>query len=353
MSGYYNRASTLKGLQEIANERGADLGVVMKAVGLNPDILNKPDERIAFNKICNLFEQCASAWVMPDFALRLASYQHLDILGPVGLVTRMEQDLRGAIQAITKNLIIHSNAIIATLVEEDDIATVLVDTLSMPAGSRQYALLSLGMARNVIEQAASTPVDLIEVSIRQDAGGIRDAAEAYFHCPVRFGAEHNALYMDAAILDRRIERSDDAYHAIIERYLSTSRHEASGSICETVYHEIARQMEFGNCTLESLARYLRVEPRSLQRRLKREGASFRGLMDDWRRTRALSLITRTRLPLSEITLALGYSDQSVFSRAFQRWYGQSPLSVRQKEADLGGGLVRRSYPLAQVRYGQG
>jgi AraC-like DNA-binding protein len=73
----------------------------------------------------------------------------------------------------------------------------------------------------------------------------------------------------------------------------------------------------------------------LQRRLKQEGPSFRDLMDEWRKGRALSLVTNTRLPLSEIPLALGDADQSVFSRAFQRWYGEMPHSYRHKDAALG------------------
>ena len=89
-------------------------------------------------------------------------------------------------------------------------------------------------------------------------------------------------------------------------------------------------MEFGSCTLETVAQRLRTQPRSLQRRLKQEGTSYRDLIDAWRRDRALVLITQTRLPLSQVSLALGFADQSVFSRAFQRWHGQVPLAVRQK-----------------------
>ena len=36
------------------------------------------------------------------------------------------------------------------------------------------------------------------------------------------------------------------------------------------------------------------------------------------------------MPLSEISLALGYSDQSIFSRAFQRWHGMRPLAYRKQ-----------------------
>jgi AraC-like DNA-binding protein len=33
----------------------------------------------------------------------------------------------------------------------------------------------------------------------------------------------------------------------------------------------------------------------------------------------------TRLALSAVAVALGYSEQSVFTRSFRRWYGGTPL----------------------------
>jgi AraC-like DNA-binding protein len=40
------------------------------------------------------------------------------------------------------------------------------------------------------------------------------------------------------------------------------------------------------------------------------------------------LLARSNTPLGDIALALGYPDQSAFSRAFRRWSGQSPRSWR-------------------------
>ncbi|MFG6083490.1 AraC family transcriptional regulator [Paracoccus litorisediminis] len=334
MGRYFIRASSLIGLRELAERQGADLAAAMQSVGLRMDLLRKPDERISFETVCALFEHCAQVWNLPDFGLRLANYHHLNILGVVGLATKMEGTLRGAVNTIIANLVIHSDAKIAALDERDGVATVTLETHPTTAYTRQYMLASLGTARSVIEQAGNAGLKLIEVSLRHEAGGVQAAAEAFFGCPVRFNAERNALYFDAAVLDRPTQRSDTAYHAIIDRYLTTLHHELGGGVAETVRKEIARQMEFGRCTLESVAQRLRIEPRSLQRQLKQDGSGFRDLMDDWRRERALSLVTRTRLPLMEVTLALGYSDQSIFSRAFQRWYGQSPLAYRLKDAAM-------------------
>ena len=334
MGRYFIQASSLIGLRELAERQGADLAAAMQAVGLRMDLLRKPEERIPFEMLCALHEHGAQPWNLPDYGLRLASYHQLNILGVVGLATKMARTLRGAIHALSDNMVIHSDALVAALDEKDGVATVWLDTHPTSVPTRQYLLVSLGTARSVIEQAGNIGLKLIEVSFRHEGDGVRSAAEAFFGCPVRFNAERNALYFDAAVLDRPIPRGDIAYHAIIERYLTTAHHELGGRIAETVRKEIARQMEFGRCTLESVAQRLRIEPRSLQRQLKQDGSGFRDLMDDWRRERALSLVTRTRLPLMEVTLALGYSDQSIFSRAFQRWYGQSPLAYRLKDAAM-------------------
>ena len=50
------------------------------------------------------------------------------------------------------------------------------------------------------------------------------------------------------------------------------------------------------------------------------------------RARALSLVTRTRMPMSEVSLAVGFADQSIFTRAFTRWYGKTPHAYRLDDA---------------------
>jgi AraC-like DNA-binding protein len=36
--------------------------------------------------------------------------------------------------------------------------------------------------------------------------------------------------------------------------------------------------------------------------------------------------------MSEVSLAVGFADQSVFTRAFTRWYGQTPHAYRLNDA---------------------
>ncbi len=66
--------------------------------------------------------------------------------------------------------------------------------------------------------------------------------------------------------------------------------------------------------------------RTLQRKLKEESLTFKGLVDDMRRELAIQYMRDSRLTIGEITYLLGFSDPSNFTRAFRRWTEMSPNS---------------------------
>ncbi len=331
---YYTRATKLAGLAEIAAERGADVQGLMREAGLHPAALKTPETAIDYGGFCELLRRCAIAWDLPDIGLRMIRYQQIDFLGPVALVTRMERTVRGALQAIIANLVLHSNATVAAFEEEagGSTASLILNQRDNAPNGRENTELVMAQGKLVLDAVAVAPVQLVEAAFVHTKGNSNAAIASYFACPIRYSAERNALSFDRAVLEQRIEKSDIAYHALIKKYLATARAEIDRGNAEDVRAEIARQMEFGHCTVESVADSLRTPPRSLQRRLQAESLNFRELLDEWRRARALSLVTNTRLPLSEVSEALGYSEQSVFTQAFRRWYGAPPHRIRTQQA---------------------
>lgn len=74
---------------------------------------------------------------------------------------------------------------------------------------------------------------------------------------------------------------------------------------------------------------LELTPRSLRRRLAEEQTSFEALRDEVRVALAGELLSQTTLSVEQIAERLGYSELSCFSRAYKRWTGHSPRSVRR------------------------
>jgi AraC-like DNA-binding protein len=83
-------------------------------------------------------------------------------------------------------------------------------------------------------------------------------------------------------------------------------------------------------TLAAIATLLEVSDRSLRRRLREQGVSFRGLLDELRMQIAMKYLRTTKLANEDIALALGFSDATNFRRAFRRWTNKSPSEIREK-----------------------
>ena len=81
-----------------------------------------------------------------------------------------------------------------------------------------------------------------------------------------------------------------------------------------------------------MAEITRLKQRTLQRRLKRAGLTFRDAVDQVRYEISLPLLHDRDHKLLDIALELGYSDAAHFIRAFRRWSGMTPSEFRRQKA---------------------
>lgn len=151
-----------------------------------------------------------------------------------------------------------------------------------------------------------------------------------FGCPVRFGAEHTALVFPRAYLDWPLTQRDPAMRALLDAQAEARLAELRrlSPLHRRTREQVRQALMQGPPELDAVARGLGLSPRTLERRLQREGLSFRGVVDETRFSYARELLANPRARLSEIALLLGYSEQSAFSRAFRRWAGVSPARYR-------------------------
>ena len=79
---------------------------------------------------------------------------------------------------------------------------------------------------------------------------------------------------------------------------------------------------------DDMARLLGMSRRTFDRRLKNRGITYKALANEIRFEVACRLLQDTEMSLSQIAAALGYSEASAFTRAFQGWSGQTPSAWR-------------------------
>jgi len=102
--------------------------------------------------------------------------------------------------------------------------------------------------------------------------------------------------------------------------------------CSDVMEAIDLCLLAGFTDIGATSRALDLGPRTLQRQLATQGVTFRDLLQQARKRRALALLRETDKSIMEISHDLGYGDPENFTRAFRGWQGISPSVFR---AELG------------------
>lgn len=85
-------------------------------------------------------------------------------------------------------------------------------------------------------------------------------------------------------------------------------------------------------SLGDMAGLTSTSERTLRRRLRAEGTSYRAILARAQADEAAELVRDGSLSITAIAERLGYADVSSFSQAFKRWHGVSPAGYRR---DLG------------------
>lgn len=81
-------------------------------------------------------------------------------------------------------------------------------------------------------------------------------------------------------------------------------------------------------TAEQVAEKTGLSPRTLSRRLKKQGTSFQRLLIEVKTQQAVNYLQTTELSIEEVATLMGYSDSANFRRAFVNWTGVLPSQYR-------------------------
>jgi len=106
----------------------------------------------------------------------------------------------------------------------------------------------------------------------------------------------------------------------------------SGHLAQHLRRILQVKLLNGGCSATTAAHLLSIHRRTLYRHLREEGSAFRELSNEVRFGLACELLENTDMAVSQIAAVLRYSELSAFTRAFQRWSGQSPSAWRTRRS---------------------
>lgn len=166
----------------------------------------------------------------------------------------------------------------------------------------------------------------------------------FFRAPVRFDHETAALVFPTRWLDQHIAGANPIFRQVFEAHVRELESAGGSDWKDSLRRMLRTEILANRCSATTVADRFAVHRRTMSRHLQAEGAGFQGLVNETRFEVARQLLSQTRIPLSQIAVALGYSEASAFTRAFRRWSGQAPAAWRLEH-----GLARSGHPVPQLQ----
>ena len=143
----------------------------------------------------------------------------------------------------------------------------------------------------------------------------------------------NALLIDEAILSIRWPQTNPYLSQILKTQADEllKKLENSKSIRGRVENLLLPILHTGESSMYTIADKLGVSRQTLFRKLKAEGVTFEEVLNELRYKLAVRYLREKKISVKETAYLVGFSDPAAFSRAFKRWTGSGPRTIRIKD----------------------
>ena len=156
-----------------------------------------------------------------------------------------------------------------------------------------------------------------------------EAYEKVFDCPLRFDAPSNAIRVPVAVLSEPLIMSSPQVANLCKLQ------------CDALMKKLSVHDEFVESirrflidakpnfpTIEEMAEQLHISARTLRRRLKERGTTYRDLLDEIRLELSQQYLRDTHLSIDQIAALVGFEETTSFRKAYKSWTGISASQYR-------------------------
>lgn len=309
---------------------GIDPGPLLRKAGINFNEAAQPGARLPSAQVYELHRLSTEITGDPCFGLKVASQMQPANLQGLGFAWLASDSLLDALERLVRFSRLINNVARLRL-ENTGQSTDLVSYDLDKLPDYPDSAIDTGMAvfLRMCRITAGDSIDPVRVDFMHSRPACGDEFEQIFRAPLRFETTDNRLCFDTASLEASLPSANPELARVNDQtvidYLA--RFDRLNTAMQ-VRSRLIEHLPAGTPRQEAIAKALNLSLRSLQRKLKSEGTSFKALLENTRSELALQYVRETHRSLGEIAYLLGYSEPGNFTRAFTRWAGVPPQDFR-------------------------
>jgi AraC-like DNA-binding protein len=324
------RSTCLLNFSELVSERGADPLPILRSAGVRSEDEGKYEVFITYRSVVLALNAASRATGDLDFGRRLALRQGIEIFGPVGVAARTALTMGAALETFKTYLAAYSPALGVTVETMPRSERTFFEFRILPEGLpplAQVTELSLGIALQAFRFLMGGDYRPLQVHLPHDPLTVEADYREYFACTVLFGQRRAGFALRTVDLARALNHDHLAHQALVH-YLDSIITTGGPGLTGPIRELVRQLLPTGALAMNLVADQLAVHPKTLQRRLAAEGATFAGLVEQVRAEVAQHYLRDTGMSLTQLAHELGYAEQSVLSRSCRRWFGRGPAAHR-------------------------
>ncbi len=323
------------GLSRLAIARLKSAGVpvtpLLKRVGLTPELIADPKERLSVRSQIAFLAEAAKALKDDCIGFTLARDFDLRELGLLYYVMASSVTLGEALKRLAR----YSNVTNQALVFRYQDGNRLIISLRYSGVPRhsdrhqiEFCMFAVLRICRMLTGQNLVPQHFMIAHHR--SWGTSEMGR-FAGTKVHFGADKDEFALNVDARELPLIHSDGYLNDLLLKYCeSTLAHRRSdmSHLRTQVENAISSLLPHGRVFVEDVARRLGMSERTLARRLSDEGLNFTEILQHLRRDLAIRYLDDRKLHVSKIAWLLGFHEVGAFTNAFKRWTGKAPSQMR-------------------------
>ena len=323
------RIGATMALPDVLSGLGADPAEVLAAGGFDVRMFDDPDNMISYRERGRMLAHCVATTGCQHLGLLVGQQISLRSLGLTGLLVKYSPDVGTALRNLSRYLHHHVRGAVASLTVDGE--TAMFGYLTVQTNAQANDQIGDGAVAaifNIVRDLCGPRWEPSHILLAHGRPQDVTPFRQYFQAPLVFNSVWNAVVFSSEWLNRQLPQADSEILYILQRQIEKLETRYGEDLPGKVRRLLRAAILTGHANSNQVATLFSISPRTFRRHLARFGTSFEQLLDEVQFEIARQMLNDTRMTITEIAVALDYSDASAFTRAFRRWSGFTPARWR-------------------------
>ncbi len=340
-----------------SHECGIDIAPIFSALGMDMAALHPETATASRHQLQELMKRCIQATIQrgtgQHFPVVLGSTFAFEYFADIDTFLSTSTTLREAAKALDWIPALVTPLMHFSLGEHGHEARLM---LHAEADHDAYSALTWAYVESILTTVIRFARKLLgaqplqaRLTLRHPAHPGSDWMATLLDMPITWNAPVDALWFDRTLLDQPLRGGFAPLHEQAAQRLAATAAQKSAQLAQALTGSDEASADDKDATalttrierafldkprllglgLEGLALELGLHARTVQRRLKDEGATHSAIQARVRYQLAQQWLQDASLSIEDIAERLGFSDRRSFTLAFTRWSGQTPSQYRR------------------------